>query len=726
MGGRLWPGWPGVGTGGRRRLTALALLAGSAVALLAGVGLALDRLFPPPLDRLADRSVTVVDRSGEPLRVFTNGAGAWRLPVDPDAVAPLFVDLLLAYEDRRFWSHGGVDPLALLRALGQNLGAGRVVSGASTLTMQVARLLEPRPRTLSAKLIEAARALQLEWRYDKRAILGMYLTLAPYGGNVEGVRAASLTLFGKPPTELDAAEAALLVALPQSPSRLRADRFPDRARAARDKVLDRAVQAGALSAKAAAEARTEPVPAARQPLPAAAPHLADALRARRPGETRLTTTLDGGLQRAVEALARREMDTLHPRAGLAALVVDNRTRAVLAYLGSPDALDRDRLGPIDMVRAVRSPGSALKPFIYGLGFDDGLIHPLTQVSDVSTRFGDYAPRNFDRGFTGDLTIEEALQRSLNIPAVLVLDKVGPLRFADALRRAGARLVLPNRSTVPGLPVALGGASISLWDMATLYSGLARGGLVAPLRVQPEEPEAAGVRLLSPVAAQQVRAILEGAPPPPGVVQAQELRGSGPIALKTGTSYGFRDAWAFGVTERYSVGVWVGRPDGTPSPDRYGRNTAAPLLFHLFDLLPADRGRPAGPVTAEAPPELLRRLDAGEGGPMAAGALATGPLTNGALMNGSLANGPRAADRLRLVFPGGDMVVEALGPDGRAEPLTFSASGGRRPLSWLIDGRRIALSPIARDVVWRPEGPGPVRVTVLDADGRSDSAVIDVR
>jgi penicillin-binding protein 1C len=298
-----------------------------------------------------------------------------------------------------------------------------------------------------------------------------------------------------------------------------------------------------------------------------------------------------------------------------------------------------------------------------------------------------------------------LQRSLNIPAVLVLDRVGPLRFADALRRVGARLVLPSRSTVPGLPVALGGASINLWDMTTLYSGLARGGMVAPLRVQPDAAEEGEARLLSPSAAQQVRAILEGSPPPPGVVQAQELRGAGPIALKTGTSYGFRDAWAFGVTERYTVGVWVGRPDGTPSPDRYGRNTAAPLLFQLFDLLPADRGRPAGPVTADAPPELLRRLQAGDPGQAA---------------------GPRQTDRLRLVFPGGDMVVEALGPDGRADPLTFLAAGGRRPLSWLIDGRRIALSPISREVVWRPEGPGPVRVTVLDAEGRSDSAVVDVR
>ena len=676
------------------------------VAVLIGAALALDRLFPPPLNRLADLSVTVTDRKGQPLRIFTNGAGAWRLPATVDDVSPLFIELLLAYEDRRFTSHAGVDPLAVLRAAAQNLGAGRVVSGASTITMQVARLLEPRPRSWTAKLIEAARAAQLEWRYGKRDILGMYLTLAPYGGNIEGIRAASLMLLGKPPVELDAAEAALLVSLPQSPSRLRPDRYPERAQAARDKVLDRVAEASALSPKAVAEAKSLSVPSARLPLPASAPHLADRLRSADPGRVEIATTIDGTLQQAVEALGRRAAETLNPQAGLAVLVVDNRDRSVLAYLGSSNALDETRQGPIDMVRAVRSPGSALKPFIYGLGFDEGIIHPLTRIADVSTRFGDWAPRNFDRSFTGDLTVMEALQRSLNVPAVLVLDRVGPLRFADALRRSGARLVLPRGTALPGLPVALGGASISLWDMTALYSALARDGLVAPLRAAGDEDKGSGVehRLLSATAAQQVRAILEGSPPPPGVVQAQELRGSGPVALKTGTSYGFRDAWAFGVTGRYTVGVWVGRPDGTPSPDHYGRNTAAPLLFEVFDRLPADRGRPAGPVRNETPPELLRRLRPGEA---------------------ELA-GPREADRLRLTFPVSDMVLEALGPDGQGEPMTLTATGGRRPLSWLIDGRRIAHSPIAREVVWRPDGPGVVRVTVLDADGRSDSATVEIR
>lgn len=679
-------------------------IAAALVGAALGTALALDRLFPPPLDKLKDLSVTVTDRRGEPLRVFTNAVGAWRLPATEGDVAPLYVKLLLAYEDHRFAGHVGVDPLAVLRAAAQNLGAGHVVSGASTLTMQVARLLEPRPRTVTAKLIEAARAVQLEWRFRKRDILGMYLTLAPYGGNIEGIRAASQMLLGKAPVELDAAEAALLVALPQAPSHLRPDRYPERARAARDKVLDRMAEDGALTAKAVAEAKTEPVPSARLSLPAFAPHLADRLRAAHPGRAVIATTLDGALQRAVEALARGATETLTDHAGMAALVVDNRDRSVLAYLGSPDALDEDRLGPIDMVRAVRSPGSALKPFIYGLGFDDGIIRPRTRIADVSTRFGDYAPRNFDRGFSGDLTVAEALRRSLNVPAVAVLDRVGPLRFTEALRHAGATLVLPPGTLTPGLPVALGGASISLWDIATLYSGMARDGWVAPLRTTPDAPREPGERLLSAVAAQQVRAILEGSAAPPGVVQRQELRGSGPVALKTGTSYGFRDAWAFGVTERYTVGVWVGRPDGTPSPGQYGRVTAAPLLFAIYDRLPANHGRPAGPLPDDPPPDLLRRLTSGE----------------------APGGGARLADRLRLTFPIADTVLEALDADGRGETVTLSATGGRRPLSWLIDGRRIALSPIGREVPWRPSGPGRVRVTVLDADGRSDSATVEIR
>lgn len=686
------------------RRTGLAALA------LAVAVLALDRLCPPPLDRLSDLSVTVSDRAGAPLRVFASSAGTWRLPAD--AVAPVYLDILTAYEDRRFFSHGGVDPLAVARAVGQNLGAGRVVSGASTLTMQVARLLEPHRRSWPGKLLEMARALQLEARYDKRAILQMYLTLAPFGGALEGVTAAAFAWFGKAPRDLLPAEAALLVALPQAPGRLRPDRFPEAARAARDKVLARAAAAGVLPERLAREAMAEPVPTRQQAFPDFAPHLADALRARHPGAAMVASSLDGALQRQVEELARRELPALVEHGGLAILIADNASRAVLAAVGAPDPHDDGRNGWVDMVRAVRSPGSALKPFIYGLGFDDRVIHPETLISDVSTRFGDYAPANFDRGFHGELTVREALQMSLNVPAVLILDRVGPARFAERLKAAGTRLVFPKGMTEPGLPIALGGVSVNLLDLTTLYVGLARDGEVAPLRFEPGEAEEAGQRLLSPAAAWQVRRILQGTPPPPGLVPAGEVSRRPEIALKTGTSFGFRDAWAFGVGAKHTVGVWVGRPDGTPSPDRYGRNTAAPLLFRVFDLLDdASTATPAAPAAAEPSspraPALLRRIEAGDPEHR--------PLT--------LAD----PDRLRLVFPTPGLVLdqEDFG-DGPGAAVTFSAAGGRRPLTWMVDGRPLAASETRREVSWRPAGPGFARVTVIDADGRSASAEFQVR
>lgn len=707
-----------------RRFALLLLLSLSLPLLLPLLALALDALFPPPLAALNDLSVMALDRGGAPLRVIPNRTYLWRLPAKPAEVAPLYRDLLLVTEDQRFYRHWGVDPLAVLRAAGQNLRMGRVVSGASTLSMQVARRLEPHPRGWGGKLQEALRALQLEWHFDKETLLGMYLTLAPFGGPVEGVRAAALTLFGKEPAALTVAEAALLVALPQAPSRLRPERDPIAAAAARAKVLARGQAAGVLSATQVAEALDEPVPVQRLPLPAAAPHFTDSLRQRAAQVTLWHTSLDGPLQRALEALAREEARMLHPKAGLALLVVENRGRRIRAAVGAPNPFDVERNGAIDMTRAPRSPGSALKPFVYGLGFEDGLIHPETVVADVSTRFGDYAPANFDKGFHGDMTIREALQRSLNVPAVLVLDRVGPLRFVEVLRHAGTRLVFPKGMSRPGLPVVLGGMSVSLWDMTTLYVALAQGGWVAPLRMLETEPEGgtktAAVRLLSDTAAWQVRRILEGTPPPPGRVQTPEIIQGRRIALKTGTSYGFRDAWSFGVSERYTVGVWVGRPDGTPSPDQYGRNTAAPLLFRIFDLLPDD-GPLAAPMPAALPsdtaPALLRRLEADST------TIAEPPALSAAERAAALRPVVLPdSERLRLVFPPAGAVLE-YHPDA---PLQLAASGGRRPLTWLIDGHPLPVSPLRRDISWQPQGPGFIRITVLDAEGRSAAINAEVR
>jgi penicillin-binding protein 1C len=679
------------------------LLGGATTLVMLAAGLlALDRLYPPDLRRLDDLSTTVTDRSGQPLRYFLNGEGALRLPVTVEDVDPRYVELLLASEDRRFHRHAGVDPVAVGRAIADAVAAGRVTSGASTITMQVARLLEPRPRTFGAKVIEAVRALQLEYRFDKRRILSMYLTLAPFGGNVEGVRAAALTWFGREPAALTTAEAALLVALPQAPSRRRPDRDVEAARTARARVLARAMGRGLIGEAAAQEAAGEPLPARRQPLPFVAPHLAERLHRGAPGAAVIATTLDGSLQRTVEALAERRVPTLLARAGLAILVVDVRTLDVVAHVGAPRYFDEGRLGRIDMTEAVRSPGSTLKPFVYALAFGDGVAHPDSLIADVSTRFGDYAPRNFDHRFRGETTAREALQRSLNVPAVVMLDRVGPGRFVGALRRAGVTLRLPEGRAVPGLPIALGGAGVSLRELTQLYAGLARGGWVASLRRHLDEPAAAPVRLVSQAAADAVLAILAGAAPPPGLVQAADRRRRGTVAFKTGTSYGFRDAWAFGVTTTHAVGVWVGRPDGTPSPEHAGRWTAAPLLFEVLDLLPASAADIA-PIS-KVPP-LLRRLEAG--------GVERGPL--------------RFADphRLQLVFPqtGMEFDLEAGTGDDEPPPLPLAAAGGRRPLVWLVDGRPLPETGTTREAAWRPDRSGSARITVIDAEGRRDSADI---
>jgi len=432
----------------------------------------------------------VLDRDGRLLRPFATADGRWRLPVTGSQVDPRFRAMLTAYEDRRFASHPGVDPAATLRAAGQWLGAGRIVSGGSTLSMQVARLVEPRAqRSLAAKLRQMVRAVQLERRLGKDGVLDLYLALAPYGGPVEGLRAASLAYFGREPARLTFAESALLVALPQAPEARRPDRFPEAARRARDRVLAIAAAQGVVTAAEAEAARAEPVPSARKPFPMLAAHAAEAAHAADPGAQAIRLTLDSRLQASLETLAAERAAAQGPGISAAILVLDNRTGAVLAQVGSPGYLDASRAGAIDMTGAIRSPGSALKPFIYALAFETGLAHPETQLDDRPVRFaGAYAPENFDLGYQGSVTARRALQLSLNVPAVDLLEGVGPARFIARLRAAGARIDLP-RDTAPGLPVALGGLGITLADLARLFSGLARQGLVPTLTRRLDGPPA---------------------------------------------------------------------------------------------------------------------------------------------------------------------------------------------------------------------------------------------
>ncbi|MGY2051998.1 penicillin-binding protein 1C [Methylobacterium sp. JK268] len=678
---------------------------GAAALIFTGAGLLADFVRQlPPLDLAAAeaRSVVVLDRTGTLLRPFATSDGRWRLPLAAKAIDPRFLTLLTTYEDRRFHQHPGIDPGALLRAAGQWLRAGRIVSGGSTLSMQVARLVEPRAeRSLAAKLRQMVRAVALERRLGKEGVLRLYLALAPYGGPLEGARAASLAYFGHEPGRLTLAEAALLVALPQAPEARRPDRFPEVAKRARDRVIDLAAARGAIRPDEAAAARAEPVPRQRRPFPMLAAHAAEAALAEAPGRPVHRLALDARLQASLEALAAERAASLGPGLSAAIVALDTATGEVRAQVGSPGYLDAARAGAIDMTGALRSPGSALKPFVYALAFELGLAHPETLIEDRPSRFGaSYAPENFDLTFQGTVTARRALQMSLNVPAVELMDLVGPARFIARLRSAGAGIALP-RDAAPGLPVALGGLGITLTDLTRLFAGLARGGpvpdLVRRLDTDPPPPRDPP-RIAEPVAAWYVADTLRGTPPPENALPNR-------IAYKTGTSYGYRDAWAVGFDRRVTIGVWVGRPDGASVPGLVGRIAAAPILFDAF----ARYGGEPEPVaavrdalittTAGLPPPLRHlRRDA----PKVVG------------------EAPGAA--LKIAYPPDGARVDVGFTEGAPAGLALKALGGTLPLTWMVNSLPLP-EAARRQAEWQPDGAGFVRISVMDATGASDSVVV---
>ncbi len=638
-------------------------------------------------------SATVLDRDGALLRAYQVESGLWRLPVSVGEVDRDYIALLLAYEDKRFRDHGGVDFRAMVRAAWSSAKAGRIVSGGSTITMQVARLLEDAPtRSVRAKLRQIRLALALERQLSKNDILDLYLTLAPFGGNIEGVRAAALTWFGKEPGRLTPAQAALLVALPQSPERRRPDRYAERAKAARDRVLARAVGAGALSPGDARAARTERVPMARRSFPQRAAHLANRVRI---ANGAVRTTLDGTVQGELEILLRERARTLGPAVSAAAIVADHQTGEIVARVGSADLMDARRKGFVDMSRAVRSPGSTLKPLIFGLAFEQGLAHPETLIDDRPMVFGRYAPLNFDRQWYGTVSVRKALHLSLNIPAVAALEGVGPARLVARMRRAGAKPVLPP-GDAPGLAIALGGLGMTLGDLVQVYAAMARGGEGVELQEIASPPpriqaSATPTPVLSPEAAWQVGDILAGAPVPGGA--AREA-----LAFKTGTSYGHRDAWAVGFDGRHVIGVWLGRPDGAPSPGILGLETAAPVLFEAFARVKA-RPDPLPP----APRSVLRLPNADLPQPLRRFRTRSAPVTQ--------------EDAPAIAFP----------PDGATlawesgDPLALKVGGGAPPFRWLVDGAPLTADPYARQVAMLPDGPGFITIAVIDATGKAARA-----
>jgi len=673
------------------------------LAILFAVSLAailvLDKLFPPPIERGRDVSIMISDRDDRPLRAIPRENGSWRFAANLDNIDPVFIEALLEVEDKRFWTHGGVDWVGMVRAVTSSTQAGRVVSGGSTITMQTARLLEPRPkRTIGAKLAEMWRAHQLEWRLSKREILELYLTLTPYGGNLEGIRAASWRYFGREPNRLSDDQIALLIALPQSPEVRRPDLRPEGARAGRDSIVAKLERLGYLNEARGAEARAAFVPGRRYAFPARAWHATS--NAAGDGRRDVRSTIDAGLQAEMEQIAQRFVSDLEPDVQVSILVVDIPTRAVRAAVGSAD---RGRPGGwLDLTAQARSPGSTLKPFIYALAFDDGSAAPSTRIADLPKRFASYQPENFDRLFRGDVRISEALQHSLNVPAVLTLDRIGPQRFAAALALAGAYPRISGSATKdPGLALALGGAGLTGQELAVLYAALGDSGRAKPLNWDADQIGASQrhYQLMTADSAEKILKILRDTPTPAGRMPGRLTANAPQVAFKTGTSYGYRDAWAAGVAGDYAIVIWVGRADGAPRPDQTGRKAALPLLFETADRAAHHLGE-----SGSAKSRLMS-----EKRPTARGALATFD---------------DQAKPPEILFPPRQAELWAGTVDGQpARPFVF-AGRGEGALTWFVDGQAVRLDDGGLPS-WRPSEAGFYRVSAVDPAGRTSSVRVRV-
>ncbi len=568
--------------------------------------------FPLPKEKLQlSPSTVVLDRSGEWLRAFTSEDDMWRFPeTSLEEISPLFQTAMLTYEDKWFYHHWGINPVSLACAAIDNFKAGRIVRGGSTITMQLARLMEPKDRTLPNKMIEMFRAFQLELTYTKSEILTFYFNMLPYGGNIVGSGAAARLYFNKPQSALSLGEAALLAAIPNSPEYLRPDRFPESASNARKKVLYRMKDAGKISDQRLREALQEPIPSVRYQLPFKAPHLARFLANKNPLHSSqnsrnnlIRTTIDFRYQDVAEQILIERLRPLQAQGVStgAVVILDTKSREVLALVGSHDFFDKESDGQVDGTIALRSPGSTLKPFIYALAIDKGLITPETLLYDVPVDYVGYTPENYDGKFTGYVTARDALARSLNVPAVNLYAKMAKNQLYEFLKYAGISTL--NDSEEYGLSLVLGGCGINLLELTTLYAGLANMGEFAPYKfiidsekiktktkksLHNSSSDYSEQRLLRPETSWIVTDMLTTLKRP-DFPQTFDLTGTLPkVAWKTGTSYGHRDAWSIGYSPELTIGVWLGNFNGTGAPILSGAEAAAPILFALFTALSGEK------------------------------------------------------------------------------------------------------------------------------------------
>lgn len=771
------------------RWTARALRA-LTVALVAVHALAWAVPLPDRLDETGSLVVLYADGSVAHTTLSTDDK--WRIEVELDEVDPRYVSALIQLEDERFWHHPGVDPVAVVRALGQDLWHGEIVSGASTLTMQLARLLEPRPRTVRSKLVEMARAVQLEIRLSKREVLEAYLNHVPYGRNVEGVEAATLAYFGHRPAVLSPAEMAVLLAVPQQPT----GRYPHpdhepALRAARDRAavrlvergqLDRGTDDAPLDAEAVvAQIARAPVPTVLMALPREVPHVADWLGTRHTRSRRVHTTLDRGLQRlAAKALARRgEQATREGIHNGAVVIADHQTGRIEALVGSFDYYDPEHGGTIAAFDTPRSPGSTLKPFVYGRAIDAGLALPEHLVPDVPVRYGGYRPDNYDGSFSGMVQLETALARSLNVPFIVLLEQLGVEPFLGTLRHGGVHS-LDQRPGHYGLSLVAGGIELTPLELTGLYAALANDGRARELTVHAGKPIPTGTEILTPESAWLVRRALSlrDRPDFPGRSHLATLPPT--IHWKTGTSYGHRDAWAVGSGPTHTVTVWLGNLDNKGSTHLVGAQAAGPLLFDLLEALDVD-----GAMAASAPPELvpvevcaLSGHLPGRHCPHAKTALAPVDnvptarcelhtelevdLASGQRVTAACRAGKTTETRVAVVWPAEVRrwltehpvsTVPSLHPDCREaaplqpprivapaagavavlvpglpaddQELALQADAAGTRLSWFLNGEYLGKVD-ADDVVWWTPRPGRHTLVVQDESGASDRLEFEVR
>jgi penicillin-binding protein 1C len=735
---------------------------GAAVALLLAVLAAVDLVRPLPSGWFApSQTRRVLDRRGGVLAerpVPDRGHELW---VELEGVAPSVVDALIASEDRRFRSHLGVDPRATARAAWASLRAGRAAQGGSTLSQQLARVLAGRPGGLPGKVVEAWRALKLERHLTKDEILVWYLNRAYFGRGSYGIEAAARRVFDESAASLSVAEAALLVGVLPAPERLHPEIDRGAARQARDRVLERMVAVGALAPEIAALARAEPIELRRRRTEGLAPHLVARVLDQTPDAPELRTTVDPALQRTVEDAVRRQLRDLegYEVDHAAVLVVDLATSEVLAYVGS-GGFEREA-GQVDAVRAPRSPGSALKPFVYALALSSG-VRPGDVVLDLPERYptthGSWAPENYSRDHRGPLRVREALATSANLPAVRMLERVGVSVLQERLRSIG--FDLPEAASHYGLGLALGDAEVTLEQLVTAYAGLGRGGLWRPLRVLRHGDAAAEVRFLgTDVAAVIADVLADPVARAPAFGRYGPLERPYPAAVKTGTSTGYRDNWTVGFTDRVAVGVWVGNFDARPMGDVSGVTGAGPLWAAVMDAV--TRG---GAGALAAPVGWTRRetcaLSGGAPGPhcphtvddwVPDGAPDRGACTWHAAGPGGcrvdwppeLVGWAREADRLgssedaagcsgegevAIAYPPPGTVLYVdprVAPEHQRVPLRAEAPAAAR-VAWEVDGAPVASSAAGAPALWEPSGAGQHEIAVLLDGVVRDRVTVEVR